>query len=315
MKRFFPRLTAAFMYFGSIVGLLFSIAIIALVFPARAKLVVGLDEGLTLTLKGLTTTSDILTTIGDTLDKVDDSLTVLVDSTRDASESLKTTSEMATSIAGLVGDSFTAVIDKTQSSLVTAGRTARLVDDTLAIITAIPIIGTRYEPENTLEDSINGISSSLDPMTTNLGEVRDDLQQTAEDLGGIRTSLNTLADGLEDILGSVEDTQKSTQEYITTVNSLTDKVEFVQKNFRTWLTILAILTILFFLWMAAAQVGMMIQARALWVGYPAELQKTKKDTEEREITPGSTEKSAARSQTELSEEKSEPSDQTNESEN
>jgi archaellum component FlaC len=310
MKRFFPRLTAAFLFLGSIIGLLFSIAIIALVFPIRAKLVVGLDESLALTHKGLTTTSNILTTIDNTLTKVDGSLTVLVDSARDTSASLKTTSEMATSIASLVGDSFTAVIDKTQSSLDVAGKTARIVDDTLALIAAVPIIGARYEPENTLEDSINGISTSLDPMTTNLGEVRDDLKQTAEDLGGIRSSLDTLADSLEDILGSVEDTQKSTQEYIATVNTLIDKVEFIQKNFRTWLTILSILAILFFLWMAAAQVGMMMQAKALWVGYPKELVEIRHAVEGKEIKNEPIEKDPSQPQTDLAEKKSETSEQT-----
>jgi hypothetical protein len=310
MKRFLPRLTATFLYFGSIIGLLFSVAFIALVFPIRAKLVVGLDESLALTHKGLITTSNILTTIDTTLTKVDGSLTVLVNSARDTSESLKTTSEMATSIASLVGDSFTAVINKTQTSLEVAGKTARIVDDTLAIIAAVPIIGARYEPENTLEDSINGISTSLDPMTTNLGVVRDDLKQTAEDLGGIRSSLDTLADSLEDILGSVEDTQKSTQEYLATVNTLIDKVEFIQKNFRTWLTILSVLAILFFSWMAAAQVGMMIQAKALWVGIPKEPVEIRHNGKEKEIEIEPIEKDPSQPQTDLVEKGSETSDQT-----
>ncbi len=312
MKRFLPRLTAAFLYFGSIIGLLFSIAVIALVFPIRAKLVVGLDESLAVTHKGLTTTSNILTTIDTTLTKVDGSLTVLVDSARDTSESLKTTSEMASSIASLVGDSFTSVINKTQDSLEVAGKTARIVDDTLAIIAAVPIIGARYEPENTLEDSINGISTSLNPMTTNLGEVRDDLKQTAEDLGGIRSSLDTLADSLEEILGSVEDTQKSTREYIATVNTLIDKVEFIQKNFRTWLTILSVLAILFFLWMAAAQVGMMMQAKALWVGFPKEPVESRHNQEDKEIMIETIKKDPSQSQIDLDEKGSETSEQTKE---
>jgi len=310
MKRFLPRLTAAFLYFGSIIGLLFSIAVIASVFPIRAKLADGLDESLAVTHKGLTTTSNILTTIDTTLTKVDRSLTVLVDSARDTSESLKTTSEMATSIASLVGDSFTAVINETQSSLEVAGKTARIVDNTLAIIAAVPIIGARYEPENTLEDSINGISNSLDPMTNNLGEVRDDLKQTAEDLSGIRSSLDTLADSLENILGSIEDTQKSTQEYIATVNTLIDKVEFIQKNFRTWLTILSVLAILFFLWMAAAQIGMMMQAKALWVGYPKEPVEVRHNGKEEKVEIEPIEKDPPQPQTDPNEKESSTPDQT-----
>jgi len=116
--------------------------------------------------------------------------------------------------------------------------------------------------------SITGISTSLDPMESALGNIQDDLDRTAGDLGGIRTSLDDLADSLDNISASIDDAQTAADQYQETVDGLIEKVEYVQKNYRAWLTVAAILIIAFFLWMAAAQVGILMQARAIWSGKP-----------------------------------------------
>lgn len=268
MSKLFARITAAFLYFGAVIGLLLSLSMIVLVFPARAKIAVALGDTLDLTHNALITTSDILDVVDDTLGEVDSSFSLLVESTRSTSESLKGTSELTTSIAGLVGSSLSKVIGETQESLEAASKTARLIDDALTIITAVPLFRTRYEPENSLESTIAGISTSLDPMESALGNIQEDLDRTAGDLGGIRTSLSGLADSLEKISDSIDDAQTATDEYRKTVDQLIEKVEYTQKHYKTWLTILAILVIAFFLWMAAAQVGIMLQARAMWTGKP-----------------------------------------------
>ena len=268
MNKLFARTTAVFLFSGAILGLLLSLGAIGLVFPVRARLVTGVGKTLEFTHNTLDTTSDLLNVMDNTLGKVDDSLTILVDSTRSISESLKTTADMASSIAGMVGNSFSTVLTETQNSLDTASKTARIIDDTLSFISTIPLIGAKYAPEKTLETTFKGISTSLDPMMTTLGDLRTDMDKTATDIGGIRTGLDDLADSLEEIDTSIQEAQTATQEYITTVDKLIKSVETAQKNYKTWLTIAAILTIIFFLWMAAAQVGLMMQAKAIWSGTP-----------------------------------------------
>ena len=266
MSKLFMRVTAAFLVCGAVIGLLLSLAMIVLVFPAKAAVTTAVGETLTLSHSALTTTAEILEVVNDTLGEVDSSFSLLVTSTRSTAESLKTTSELTTSIAGLVGSGLSNVITETQDSLKAASKTARVVDDVLAVISAVPLFRTRYAPENTLESTIQGISTSLDPMETTLGDIRKDLNQTAGDLGGIRTSLDDLADSLDKISASIDDAQTAADQYQETVDGLIEKVEFAQKNYRTWLTILAILMVAFFLWMAAAQVGILMQARAMWTG-------------------------------------------------
>ena len=268
MSKLFIRITSAFLVFGAVIGLLLSLAMIVLVFPAKAAVTTAVGETLTLSHSALTTTSDILEVVDDTLGEVDSSFSLLVESTRSTAESLKTTSELTTSIAGLVGSGLSNVITETQDSLKAASKTARVVDDVLAVISAVPLFKTRYAPENTLESTIEGISTSLDPMETTLGNIRKDLNQTAGDLGGMRTSLDDLANSLEKSSASIDDAQTATEEYQKTVDGLTEKVENAQKHYKTWLTILAILVIAFFLWMAAAQVGILMQGRAMWTGKP-----------------------------------------------
>lgn len=271
MSKLFMRVTSAFLVFGAVIGLLLSLAMIVLVFPAKAAVTTAVGETLSLSHSALTTTAEVLEVVNDTLGEVDSSFSLLVESTRSTAESLKTTSELTSSIAGLVGSGLSNVITETQDSLKAASKTARVVDDVLAVISAVPLFRTKYAPENTLESTIQGISSSLDPMETTLGDIRTDLNQTAGDLGGIRTSLDDLADSLDKISASIDDAQTAADQYQETVDGLIEKVEFAQKNYRTWLTVAAILVIAFFLWMAAAQVGILMQARAMWTGKPLQL--------------------------------------------
>lgn len=277
IEKKYARITASFLFGAALIGLIVSILGIALVFPMRAAAEKITGSFLEASHTTLTTTASVLEAVNRTIGNVDNSIVLLSESTQNAAESLQSTADIAGNVATFVGDSLNNTLTETRTSLETAEKTAAAVDTTLAFITSIPYIGARYNPDKGLAQSIAKINDSLTPMANNLDKLTADLHSTSQDLGGMRSGLTGISENLTEMSESVKEIHQSTLAYQRDVQRTLEQIEFAQKHYKTWLIILTILAIIFFLWAAAAQIGLMLQARALWKSGSLNIEQNKKD--------------------------------------
>ena len=119
------------------------------------------------------------------LEQAEKSVALLGATIDNVANTLQTTSEMTASIAGIFGDSLGSVVSKTQQALGTMEASAKLIDDTLGFISAIPFMRVDYDPNMPLAASVADISDSLDPLPENLTAVQGDMENTSENLGSM----------------------------------------------------------------------------------------------------------------------------------
>ncbi len=264
MNKLFAKITAGILIGAALTGILLNLTGIVLSFPLRASMERLVGSSLKSAASVMSAALQAADAADKTIGHVDGSIQLLADSTRRAAASLDSASGMAGTLSGLIGEGLARTITQTKESLKKAETTAQIIDNTLAFITGMPLIGHPYPPDQGFSKSIAEINSSLDPLNDSVTRLQSDLKNSAENLGGIHSGLTGIADHLTRINQSLNEIQQSVQEYHQSLEESIQKVEYAQKHYKTWLILLNILAVIFFLLMAASQVGLLLQARMLW---------------------------------------------------
>jgi hypothetical protein len=126
---------------------------------------------------------------------------------------LKSTSDMTASIGSMLGEELAGILMETQNSLTSVQASARLIDDTLGIISRIPLIGARYAPDVPLATSIERVNTSLDPLPDTLSDVQTNLVNTSEDIARLEGDLEALSTHIQDLNTQLKDAHAVLSDY------------------------------------------------------------------------------------------------------
>jgi methyl-accepting chemotaxis protein len=262
MRQFSARLAGLLLVFGAILGTMVAIGGLILTWraePAVSEAITGTIDLLDTT---LTTTSDTMLIVNGSLFQMKDNLGVIRFSLEDASQTMQSTANVTSSVADLIGDDFSKVVVETQLSLLSVQNSARMIDNTLSLISSIPLIGPSlgagYRRDMPLEASINEVSLSLEPVPDSLQEVQTGLKQTARNFELMRNDLDDLIDTIDEIetgLAGAEAVMIDYQEIFSTSqerlqNARTATPDFVR--FFLWGSAA------FFVWLLIAQLGLLL---------------------------------------------------------
>ncbi len=259
MKKFIYRMTGIFLIIAAVLGWGVSVGGAVLAWKVKPAAESALLSSVDLLDRSLAISNDMLGVADTSLEQAEKSVTLLGATIDDVADTLQTTSEMTASIAGIFGDSLGSVVSKTQQALGTMEASAKLVDDTLGFISAIPFMRIDYDPNMPLAASVADISDSLDPLPENLTAVQGDMENTSENLGSMDKNISGLQ---ESILG----TQKNLQDARGIVQSYQEVLEETQQkiaNFRDklpfWMNVTVWGLTIFFVWLVIAQAGLLMQ--------------------------------------------------------
>jgi methyl-accepting chemotaxis protein len=209
----FSRLTGMIYVIGAVFGLLLALSSLTALWVTRDKVTGNITDVVALIGRTIDATDATITVVGDSLEKAAADLDLLNQMVRSVAETMDDSVGMIQSTADLVGTSLPGFIENTQTSLSSVETSARVVDDFLGVISAVPFIGGRYRPDVPLEQSIGQVKSSLDPLPEALTKIRGDLDQSASNVSTVKSEINALGKQIGAIKSSVSDAQKVTKEY------------------------------------------------------------------------------------------------------
>ena len=167
--------------------------------------------------------------------------------------------DVVNQVSTLIGDDLVDVVDQTQSSLVAASTSARLVDDTLSVIGAIPFIGQQYQPEVPLNQSITQIAFSLEYMNTSLLEIQAGVQASGRKVDEVRWLMDDLQRQLAALEPGLLEAQAQLDEYQAILVILHEKQANFQALLPGLLNTIYTLATLVLIWVALSQVGLLLQ--------------------------------------------------------
>ncbi|HEX2979932.1 MAG TPA: hypothetical protein VHO48_06690 [Anaerolineaceae bacterium] len=211
----------------------------------------------------LTSSAQGLKIVNDTLSQTVDTVIYVQQSAEDLSTSLNDTIPFIDNVGSLVGNDMKSVVEDTQTSLQSAETSARLVDDTLRVITGLPLIGNmlgqRYAPKVPLSQSIGDVANSLDQLPTSLTEIQTGLTATADNLRGIQSEVTVLKEKVTEAETQLESAQTVIADYQEQVDALQQRMTALRQSVPRWLLWYKWGMTVFFVWLGIAQIGLLLQ--------------------------------------------------------
>lgn len=263
MKKSIIRLIGLLLVLAAMVGIILGIAGVFFIWKEKAAISASVNDSLALLEQTLTTTQNGLLVLDSTLENAAIQISKIQATSARAADTLATTYPTLDSIADLFGNKLTNVVTDTQLSLSAAEASATLIDDTLGIISAIPIIGARYEPDPPLATSIDQISESLGALPASFSEIEQNLSSTSTNLLEVQKDIEEMYASLGDISTNLKDAQSVVEEYQRIVTRNQNKVDTFQVNFPQHLERIALGITLILVWVAIASFGLLTQGMEL----------------------------------------------------
>jgi len=258
MKRFFYRIAAALMMVSALLGWVISVGGIVLTWRVEPQVSDGLVSAARAMDETLSATEGLLRVADSSLEQTEKSL-VLVESTVDTiASTLEATSEVTSAVADVMGDTLGDMVKGTRAALTTMTKTARLIDDTLGFVAAVPFIGRKYEPDVPLSDSVRDVSDSMDDLPTALGQMSVDMQTTSGSLVTLSADVRELSSMLTDIKTNLAETQAVVVSYQQTVADLRVQTANAIENLPNWVKIGAWSITVLLVWVFLAQVAIFL---------------------------------------------------------
>lgn len=260
MNRILTRTLGIALIAAGVAGLVFCILGLVALGPVAQRVESAVMEQVELVDKTLTATAEALALAeislaqaADAAGSLESAMTGVVQSVGDAAPALN-------SVAEFVGDQLPTAIESTQETLRSAATSAQLVDDILALVTDIPLLGMeRYNPEIPLHLGFQEVANSLDKVPVSLGKAQKGLVATIDNLGGLEEDFGAMADGIGELTASLEGAQSVLAEYQDVVTELQSLVDSVHEGLPGWLRWIRLGISLALIWLGIAQIGLITQ--------------------------------------------------------
>jgi len=244
----------------SIIGLIFSLTGIVMVWVVKEPLTQNLVSTIDLIETTLEATSSGLTVADDTLTQAITDLSTLESTVQNANDTLENSIPILETLSSLMSESLPGAIESTQSGLQAVQDASRTLESTMRLITSLPFIPMEdYDPDVTFTDSIAGVSSSLEPIPDSLKAMEDTLSTTEGNLVLITAQIRIISRNLGELKNSLYQIQLVIGQYQNVITSFQNRVERFRANLFTIIDVSAWLFTIIFIWLGFAQLGLLTQ--------------------------------------------------------
>lgn len=253
------RLIGIVLIAGGLLGVCVSLAGIGLLWGMESRInrhVASASQTLRLALDGA---DDMLAVTGSAIGQAEAQLDDVERTLDGVALSLADTAGTTRAFGELAGGDLADVVANTRTALQTASRTAGIVDDTLAVVTRLPLVGGSYEPRVPLAEGIGRVERSLAPVPGQLRQVDAQLRQAADSIDTIRGNLDRVADRMDGAETSLGTARASVTAYEATVTGLQAKAANLEADFARALRLFNGFATVALLWLLVAQVGLLTQ--------------------------------------------------------
>lgn len=261
MKSFISRFTGWALLASGILGLLFSVAGLAVVGIYGPRVASSLSDTLDGLADALSVTSNGLGVAHTAILGADSAIDSLAAAMEGVNKSLGESRPTLTALSNLLGTELPDTIAATQESLASAQTSAKNIDGVLSNLSRIPLLGSLvYNPEVPLNETLGGISDSLDDIPLSLKNAQRGLDTAAESLDTINAELSGVTESTEQIRTSTGEAQLVIEDYQALVSDTQAKVVKMQSALPGQMRFAILAVVLFLIWLALAQIGLLTQA-------------------------------------------------------
>ncbi len=244
-------------------GMLFSLVGFAAVWIIRPNIQSGLVETVGIIDSTLKTTANGLQVLDQSIENIKSDVVTLQGSLDELGTTLIDVSTSLDTSAALIGNDLQITVINTQIALSSAATSAKVIDDTLAFLAAIPIIGADYKPDVPLHISLEQIADDMDDVPGTLVTLEGNLNDTSSGLSSFSEDLSTLSEDMDSILSDLNDAQNTLGSYGDIVDTALEKITSLQTRLPGLILLGCIFLSGVLLWLGVAQASVLMQGLAL----------------------------------------------------
>lgn len=261
MSAVFRKFFGVLLILAAIIGLLFSISGIVLLWRVQAQIATGLQEGVAILIQTLDTTSQGLEVTQTALESSVASIQAMQSTVETTVKTVNSAGPMVAQISNIMENDLPETILATQQSLQTASESAKVIDGVLRTMSGIPLIGSSigYNPEVPLNEALDKVSNSLENLPSAFIDMQDSLAQTNNNLETFEADLSTVAASIGGIEKSVAQYKNVVSGYQDSLDQLKTRLKVFSSNLPNILRLTAIGLTVFLVWMTIAQIGLFAQ--------------------------------------------------------
>ena len=243
----------------AIIGIFFSLFGIATTWYMKPRiqnlvymLIDSIDEIMINTDTGLLVLDSALKGAADNLDIISATLENLTSTVDSISVSLGAS-------ADLIGGDLRLTIIDTQTALSSAASSAVLIDNTLRIIAALPLMPD-YQPDVPLSISLEQVSESMDSVPESFLNIEQYIRETEEGMQLLKTDATQLATDIRTYENDLFDARSILTEYDLIIDDLREQLSNFRSYTATFLLLASILSTGGFFLLGIAQITTLQQA-------------------------------------------------------
>jgi len=259
MKNSFRRISAYLLIFSGAIGVALSLVSLVVLWlykqPVESALIHQIDN----VNSALKTTSEGLNLVSQSLSTTTGSVSTLENTVETLAQSIQDTTPMIDTLSIFISEDLPATITSTQTSLIAAQSSARIIDNVLGIVTKIPFFpGEPYNPPVPLHIALGRVSSSLDDLPRTFIAMDTSLKATSQNLTLIQANIHLIAKDISQVKQSLSEANQVVSQYQLLVSRLQKNLKNMQTQAPLWLDALAWALTIFLVWIGSSQVGLLL---------------------------------------------------------
>jgi methyl-accepting chemotaxis protein len=260
LKQILVRVAGIALVVAGVAGLAFSILGLVVLDRVHERVEPALIEQVELAERTLAATAEGLTlldtSLADAAEMAGSVEATMASVSRAAGDAVPTLD----SVGKMVGEQLPETLKATQDTLASVAQSAQLIDDVLAVVTAIPFLGLQsYNPETPLHEGLGDVASSLDEIPTSLIAAQEGLDVASGSLERLQESFTAIAESIASLTTSLGNAQSVVVQYQDVVDDLQGLVVSVRQGLPQWLRWLRLSLSLVLVWLGIAQIGLVSQ--------------------------------------------------------
>ena len=267
MKTFIRKITGIILTVAGLVGIIFSIAALVVLWTNRTSVEDLASENMRALQQTLDTTQAGLVLADSSLESTITSVTTLETTIAATAKSIEDTAPMVDAFALLAADDLPAAVSSAQLSLLAAQDSAEIIDGLLSALASIPFVSRNlYNPPVPLHVALGQVSDSMENLPTTLQTMEESLVSTSKNMEVIQADINLIATDIHQINLSMVEAQSVLKDYQDLVAGFQDRLENVENKMDGWIqATYGLLTFLLALF-ALSQLGLLVQGFGLLAG-------------------------------------------------
>jgi hypothetical protein len=245
---------------AAVFGLILSIGGIAGIWIIKDRLAANVKNTIGMISTTIEATGSALVVADKALGNAVTSVSALENTVQTLGVTVSDTTPLLDSISKIMTEDFPSTMQATQVALSSAQNSARSIESTLRLLTAIPILPIEpYQPTVPLTDALGNLNESLNPLTESFSSMDKLLASSRGNLTMLAAQVNIISRRVGEIKTSLSEAQQVISQYQNVTSTFAAQMESVQQSIDNWIVMLTWVLTIIFIWLALTQVGLLMQ--------------------------------------------------------